>query len=234
MHKIMIVEDDPKIAELLGSHIDKYGDESIMVKDFENVLDLFKQIDPSLVLIDINLPSYDGYYWCRQIRSVSTCPIICISARSGTMDQIMALEHGADDYITKPFSYEVVIAKIRSQLRRVYGDYANKTEERQVKLEGLVLFPERLELRLDTLSVLLTKKEAVLLELLLVRSPRLVSREIILEKLWDEQTYVEENTLSVNITRTRKKLQELGIVNALESIRGAGYRLLPIWKKESR
>ncbi|WP_417900402.1 response regulator transcription factor [Bacillus haimaensis] len=234
MHKIMIVEDDPKIAELLGSHIDKYGDESIMVKDFENVLDLFKQIDPSLVLIDINLPSYDGYYWCRQIRSVSTCPIICISARSGTMDQIMALEHGADDYITKPFSYEVVIAKIRSQLRRVYGDYANKTEERQVKLEGLVLFPERLELRLDTLSVLLTKKEAVLLELLLVRSPRLVSREIILEKLWDEQSYVEENTLSVNITRTRKKLQELGIVNALESVRGAGYRLSPIWKKESR
>lgn len=234
MHKIMIVEDDPKIAELLGSHIDKYGDENILVKDFENVLDLFKQIDPHLVLIDINLPSYDGYYWCRQIRSVSTCPIICISARSGTMDQIRALEHGADDYITKPFSYEMVIAKIRSQLRRVYGDYAPKTEERQVKLEGLVLYPERLELRLDSLSVMLTKKEAVLLELLLVRSPRLVSREIILEKLWDDQTYVDENTLSVNITRTRKKLQELGIVDALETVRGAGYRLLPIWKDETR
>ncbi|TDL76086.1 response regulator transcription factor [Peribacillus frigoritolerans] len=233
MHKIMIVEDDLKIAELLKSHIDKYGDESILVKDFENVLDLFKQFDPHLVLIDINLPSYDGYYWCRQIRSVSVCPIICISARSGTMDQIMALEHGADDYITKPFSYEMVIAKIRSQLRRVYGDYATKTDERQVKLEGLVLYPERLELRLDTLSVTLTKKEAVLLELLLVRSPRLVSREIILEKLWEDQTYVDENTLSVNITRTRKKLQELGIADALETVRRAGYRLLPIWKEES-
>ncbi|OWR30690.1 DNA-binding response regulator [Saccharibacillus sp. O23] len=232
MYTVMIVEDDPKIAKLLGDHIDKYGDRSVVVQDFEHVLEQFRLVRPDLVFMDINLPSYDGYYWCRQIRSVSTCPIICISARSGTMDQIMALENGADDYLTKPFAYEIVIAKLRSHLRRAYGDYAPKTEERLVELDGLVLYPERLELSRAGHTAALTKKEAVLLELLMKRSPRLASRETILEKLWDDQTYVDENTLSVNMTRVRKKLQELDISDALETVRGAGYRLLPAWKEE--
>lgn len=224
MNKIMIVEDDTKIAELLHSHIEKYGYEATVTKDFNHVLDLFRNIMPDLVLLDVNLPSFDGYYWCRQIRSISTCPILFISARAGEMDQVMALENGADDYITKPFYYDVVMAKIRSHLRRSYGAYAPKMEERIVEQEGLTLYPERMELKLGEQITTLTKKEAVLLETLLKRFPRVVSRETLLEKLWDDQSYVDDNTLNVNITRVRKKLQELGIHDAIETVRGAGYR----------
>lgn len=230
MHTIMIVEDDTKIAELLQSHIQKYGDEGVVVTDFLHVLDQFKKVVPQLVLLDVNLPSYDGYYWCRQIRTISTCPIIFISARSGEMDQVMALESGADDYITKPFHYEIVMAKIRSQIRRVYGDYAMK--ERIVEHEGLSLYPERMEARLRDKSIMLTRKEALLLETLLQQCPRIVSRETILDKLWDDYSYVDDNTLSVNITRLRKKLTELAIYEALETVRGVGYRLNVTWKGE--
>ncbi|QOS99337.1 response regulator transcription factor [Brevibacterium sp. JNUCC-42] len=231
MNTIMIVEDDIKIAELLGTHIKKYGYQSVIIKDFENILDTFQTIKPDVVLLDVNLPNFDGYYWCRQIRAISTCPIIFLSARSGEMDQVMALENGGDDYITKPFYYEVVMSKIRSQLRRAYGEYAPKVKERIVEQYGLYLFPERMELQLKDKTVLLTKKETVLLEMLLTKSPLLVKREVILEQLWDNYASVDDNTLSVNIGRVRKKLQDLGIENALETVRGAGYRLHATWKK---
>ncbi|GAB1155215.1 response regulator transcription factor [Paenibacillus illinoisensis] len=232
MYTIMIVEDDPKIAGLLKSHIERYGDRAVLVEDFERVLEQFEQIQPHVVLLDINLPSYDGFYWCRQIRTMSTCPILFISARSGKMDQVMALENGADDYITKPFEHEIVMAKIKSQLRRVYGDYAARDEERKVELEGLTVYLERLEIQLGERRVQLTKKETILLETLLRRSPKLVSRETILEKLWDD-SFVDDNTLSVNVTRVRKRLAEIGIIDALETVRGSGYRLNANWNTAS-
>lgn len=232
MYTIMIIEDDPKIAGLLKSHIERYGDRAVTVEDFEQVVQQFEQMKPHVVLLDINLPSYDGFYWCRQIRSISTCPIIFISARSGKMDQVMALENGADDYITKPFEHEIVMAKIRSQLRRVYGDYAASHEERKVELDGLTVYLERLEMQLGDRKIQLTKKETILLETLLRRSPKLVSRETILEKLWDD-SFVDDNTLSVNVTRVRKRLAELGITDALETVRGSGYRLNSNWKASS-
>ncbi|MDZ4417351.1 response regulator transcription factor [Bacillus cereus] len=232
MYKIMIIEDDQKISKLLKSYINKYGYEGYITEDFENVLTNFEKIHPDLVLLDVNLPSFDGFYWCRQIRTVSTCPIIFISARSGEMEQVMALEHGADDYITKPFHYEVVMAKIRSHLRRIYGEYAPKVEERVIQQSGLILYPEKMELKLNDSICILSKKETVLLEILLQQSPSIVSREKILEKLWDDYTYVDDNTLSVNVTRVRKKLEEIGIKNALETVRGAGYRLKITWKKD--
>ncbi len=230
----MIVEDDAKIAELLQSHIGRYGYTGVIVQRFDHVLAQFQQCQPQLVLLDINLPSFDGYYWCRQIRTVSTCPIIFISARSGEMDQVMALEHGGDDYITKPFHYEVVMAKIRSHLRRVYGEYAPQAEERTLELEGLTLFTERLEAQLNNQKITLTKKEAVLLEIFMKGHPRVISRNHILDKLWDDQAYVDDNTLSVNMTRLRKKLSEIGIEDAMETVRGAGYRLNPTWAKGAR
>ncbi|MFD2615043.1 response regulator transcription factor [Paenibacillus gansuensis] len=226
MYTILIVEDDRKIAELLQSHIQKYGYQAVIVTDFEHVLEQFREIQPHMVLLDINLPSFDGYYWCRQIRSVSDCPLIVISARSGKMDQLMALENGADDYMTKPFHYEIVMAKIRNHLNRAY---ASRNEERVVQKAGLMLYPERLELQLQGKAVMLSKKEAVLMETLLERSPRVVSREAILNQLWDD-SFVDDNTLSVNITRIRKRLAELGIEQALETVRGSGYRLSPIWE----
>ncbi|PEK36426.1 DNA-binding response regulator [Bacillus pseudomycoides] len=230
MVKIMIVEDDPKIAELLSSYIEKYGYQAIVIVDFQRVLDMFLQEKPDLVLLDINLPSFDGYYWCRQIRAISTCPILFISAREGTMDQVMALENGGDDYIPKPFHYEVVMAKIRSQLRRAYGDYAPKIKERMIEQQGLTLFPERLVLQLRNQEIDVTRNEAILLEMLMKNYPRVVSREVLLNKLWDSESYVDDNTLSVNTTRVRKKLQALGIQGAIETIRSVGYRLHITWE----
>ncbi|MEH7038058.1 response regulator transcription factor [Bacillus pseudomycoides] len=230
MVKIMIVEDDPKIVELLSSYIEKYRYQAIVIVDFQCVLDMFLQEKPDLVLLDINLPSFDGYYWCRQIRAISTCPILFISAREGTMDQVMALENGGDDYIPKPFHYEVVMAKIRSQLRRAYGDYAPKIEERMIEQQGLTLFPERLVLQLRNQEIDVTRNEAILLEMLMKNYPRVVSREVLLNKLWDSESYVDDNTLSVNTTRVRKKLQALGIQGAIETIRSVGYRLHITWE----
>ncbi|MGJ7922879.1 response regulator transcription factor [Neobacillus sp. LXY-4] len=232
MEKILIIEDDVKIAELIHSYIEKYGYKGKIVKDFEQVLTEFKEFDPHLVLLDINLPTFDGYFWCRQIRTVSTCPIVFLSARGGDMDQVMALENGGDDYITKPFHYEVVMAKIRSHMRRVYGEYAPKTVERTVELAGLVLYLERLEVSFCGKEATLTKKEADLLEMFLSGYPRVMSRNKILETLWDDLAYVDDNTVSVNMTRLRKKLLEIGIIDAIETVRGAGYRINPTWKIE--
>lgn len=231
MQKIMIIEDDPKIAEHLHSYIIKYGYQVIKVTDFEHVLDAFIEHRPDLVLLDINLPSYDGYYWCRQIRKESICPVIFISARIGEMDQVMALENGGDDFITKPFHTEIVMAKIRSQLRRAYGEYALQAEERMLERADLKLFPERMELSFRGKTTSLSKKEADIIESLMERYPRVAGREDLLEKLWDDQAYVDENTLNVNMTRVRKKFLELGIEDAVETVRGAGYRLHVVWSK---
>ncbi|WNS80555.1 response regulator transcription factor [Domibacillus sp. DTU_2020_1001157_1_SI_ALB_TIR_016] len=225
MQKIMIIEDDAKIASLLQTHIEKYGYDVYRVNDFEHVADEFHHYKPDLVLLDINLPSFDGFYWCRQIRKDSICPVLFLSARDGEMDQVMALENGGDDYITKPFYYEVVLAKIRSHLRRAYGEYAAKAEERILHTAGIILYPERMELAYEETMTVLTAKEASIIEMLMERYPRVASREALLEKLWDSQTYVDENTLNVNIARVRKKFQEIGAMEAVETVRGAGYRL---------
>lgn len=229
MKKIMIVEDDPKIAEHLREYIEKYGYEVFVADDFENLMGEFRFFQPSLVLLDINLPSFDGYYWCRQIRLESICPVIFISARTGEMDQVMALENGGDDFISKPFHPDIVMAKIRSQLRRAYGEYAAKQEERIIVKEGLKLYLERLELKYKERIVYLAKKEADILEYLMMRHPRIAGREDLLERLWDDQAYVDENTLNVNIARVRKKISEIGIEDAIETVRGAGYRLRITW-----
>lgn len=225
----MIVEDDPKIAEHLREYIEKYGYEVFVADDFENLMGEFRFFQPSLVLLDINLPSFDGYYWCRQIRLESICPVIFISARTGEMDQVMALENGGDDFISKPFHPDIVMAKIRSQLRRAYGEYAAKQEERIIVKEGLKLYLERLELKYKERIVYLAKKEADILEYLMMRHPRIAGREDLLERLWDDQAYVDENTLNVNIARVRKKISEIGIEDAIETVRGAGYRLRITW-----
>src|SRR5690625_4364208 len=225
----MIVEDDPKIAKHIQGFIEKYRYRVSFATDFERVMETFQQAAPDLVLLDINLPSYDGFYWCRQIRQVSTCPVIFISARTGEMDQVMALENGGDDFITKPFSSEIVMAKIRSQLRRAYGEYSSGNKERVVEQAGLVLYVERLELHFKDKIVSVTKNEADIIETLIDRYLRVAGREDLLEKLWDDQSFVDENTLNVNITRVRKKLSEVQITNAIETVRGVGYRLHITW-----
>lgn len=229
MHKILIVEDDPKLAELLYRDVTKYGYTSYVVTNFEQVMDEFHQFTPHLVLLDINLPSFDGFYWCRQIRQVSTCPVIFISARVGEMDQVMALENGGDDFITKPFHPEIVLAKIRSHIRRSYGEYALQQQERVLEQKGVRLFPERLELTFQNSVITISKNEAEIISMLFERYPRVAGRNDLLEKIWDDQTFVDENTLNVNVTRVRKKFQQLGIKDAVETVRGVGYRLHITW-----
>ncbi len=226
-HRICIVEDDRKIAELLADTLRKYQYEVAIIEDFDRVVEECLAFGPHLILLDINLPAYDGYYWCRQLRLHTTCPIIFISARSGDMDQVFALENGGDDFITKPFHYEIVLAKIRSHLRRSFGEYASKSSERIIKVGALHLYIERMELHVHGEVVPLQKKECAILELLLEDSPKVVSRDLLLEQLWDDQAFVDENTLNVNMTRVRKKLTDYDVKSTIETVRGAGYRFIP-------
>lgn len=227
--KIMIIEDDPKIAAYLETYILKYNYQVKKAEAFDEIMDTFHTFLPDLVLLDINLPYYDGFYWCRQIRKESICPVIFISARTGEMDQVMAIENGGDDYIVKPFSPDIVMAKIRGQLRRAYGDYAGNQKERVVDLHHLKLYPERHELVYKKERIFLTNNETNIIELLMDRYPRVTGREDLLEKLWDNQTFVDENTLNVNMTRVRKKFQELGLSDSIETVRGSGYLLKVTW-----
>ncbi|MFD2614410.1 response regulator [Paenibacillus gansuensis] len=228
-YMIYIIEDDQSISRLLKEHIEKYGLSAKIVENFENIMEEFHLLQPHLVLLDVNLPKYDGFYWCRRIREISKVPILFVSARESGLDQVRALENGADDYITKPFSYEVVMAKINSHLRRAFGDYAHTIGERIIEWEGLKLYPERLDLEFQGKTAVLTKKEAILLESLISAYPKVVNRNYLLEQMWDHTDFVEENTLNVNVTRVRKKLQDLDIKDAIETIRGMGYRLNKSW-----
>ena len=232
MYRIFIVEDDHHLARLLEEHLSRFGHEIGSVTQWDRVYEECLAYDPHLVLMDVNLPRYDGYYWCRQIRRVSTCPIIFLSAREGKMDQVMALENGADDYMTKPFDYELVTAKINSQLRRAYGTYAVSITDRTITVAGLLLDSERLQLSLDERRVELSLTECRILEELMRRQEQVVSRDRLLEKIWDDQVFVDDNTLNVYVTRVRKKLAALEITDAIQTVRGTGYRLTPTWEHQ--
>ncbi|MGO4953396.1 response regulator transcription factor [Paenibacillus sp. S25] len=225
MQKILIVEDDPQISSLLQSYLEKYGYQGINVSNFDQVLAIFQEVKPDLVLLDVNLPRFDGFYWCRQIRTQSTCPILFVSARDDKMDQVIALQNGADDYITKPFYPEVLLAKVESNLRRAYGSYAVAPKSRSLKVADLTLYPDIMELIFHDKQVEISQKEAALLELLMTYPKQVVGRVHLLEALWDDHQYVGENTLNVYVTRVRKKLSELGLEDIIETVRGAGYRL---------
>lgn len=225
METILIIEDDAKLADLLNTYLSKYEFRTVIAEDFNKIMVTFKANAPDLVLLDVNLPRYDGFYWCRQIRTTSLCPILFISARDGGIDQVMALENGGDDYITKPFHYEVVLAKIRSHLRRAYGSYSQLQEERKVGAGDCILYPERYVIEYNGHSSELTQKEAVLLEELMVKQGRVVNRERLLDLMWEDQHFIDDNTLNVYITRVRKKLKHLGLGDVIDTVRGAGYRL---------
>ncbi|OKP99148.1 response regulator transcription factor [Paenibacillus sp. P46E] len=231
MFKIFIIEDDRGLVTLLQDYLHKFGYDTQAVCDFEAVRTEFEQFVPHLVLLDVNLPKFDGYYWCRQIRGISTCPILFISAREGKMDQVMALENGADDYITKPFDYEIALAKIKSHLRRAYGSYAGGGSDRSLTVSGLMLDVERLVLSRGNAKIDLSHTEAKILDELMQKAGTLVTRDRLLEKIWDDQAFVDDNTLNVYVTRVRKKLSALDIADGLQTVRGQGYRLCDNWEE---
>lgn len=224
-YRIMLVEDDEKIAAILAAELERYGYNVVKAKDFSRVKEEFLAVRPHLVLLDINLPRFDGYYWCRQIRSVSKVPILFLSARSGDLDQVRALENGGDDYITKPFNLELALAKVKSALRRAYGEYALAAERSVLQAGDLLLNRTENRVSRGSASAELTPKEFRLLWTLAERPGEIISREELLEALWDDVDFVDDNTLTVNVARVRRRLAELGLPDAIETKRGQGYRL---------
>ena len=224
--RILLVEDDLKISQLVKTHLEKYDYEVFVPTDFSKVANYFEEVDPHLVLMDVNLPVFDGFYWTMQLRKITKCPIIFISARDSQMDQVMALEYGGDDYIVKPFSYEIVLAKVKSHLRRAYGEYSDLREERIIENKELFFYPERLEACVREKKEILSQKEGQLLEALMTKYPEVVSRQELLSEIWDTESFVDDNTLSVNMTRLRKKLDQLDLVDSILTVRGKGYRLV--------
>lgn len=222
--KIFLIEDDKALANLISATIEKYGFDVTIGKNFQHLDQEFLAIQPHLVLMDVNLPYFDGFYWTKMIRKHANVPIIFLSARDHPMDQVMAMDYGGDDYLVKPFVNEILMAKIKSQFRRVYGEYAI-AKERTVIFRELTYYPERSEVHYHQQKELLTKKEGELLELLIEEAPKIVPRETLLMKLWDDVRFVDDNTLSVNMGRLRKKLEDLGLINSIVTIRGIGYQL---------
>jgi DNA-binding response OmpR family regulator len=219
--KVMIVEDDQAIRELLAESLKKWNFEVAVLKSFENVLEDFLHEQPAIILLDINLPLFDGFYWCNKIREVSQVPIIFISSRDSHMDMIMAMNMGGDDFIQKPFDTEVLIAKIRALLRRSYS--YTETQTNVLEHQGVMLNLNDLKVYYEEKKIELTKTEFVILHLLMKNAGSIVSRNKIMRTLWKHEQFIDNNTLSVNITRLRKKLSQLGIENFITTKKGEGY-----------
>lgn len=232
-YTIYIVEDDQKIAESMATYLELHGYNVVRTKDFSQVLSEFLQLHPHLVILDIQLPYQNGYYLCRQMRKSSHVPILFVSSRSGEVEQIFGIESGADDYITKPFSLDLLLVKIKALLRRVYGDYRMDGLSRNILSIGqLQLDLERMELSYRGESQSLSKNEGKLLHLLMKNKGKVVLREECLEVLWDDKRFVEDNTLTVNVTRVRKKLAAWDLDACIVTKRGLGYQFNPMPLKE--
>lgn len=225
MYRIMIVEDDEKLARILGEELERYGYEAVWIDGRGSVREAFAVHKPDLVLLDVNLPRFDGYHWCRELRKITNVPIVFVSARSDAQDQVRGLENGGDDYITKPFNLELAIAKVQSVLRRAYGEYAHRCEPELLQAGPLLLDRSTNRVCLGEREIELAPKEFRLLWLLAEECGRIVGRDDLLEALWDDVHFVDDNTLTVDVARLRRRLLELGLENAIETKRGQGYRL---------
>lgn len=222
MYRILIVEDDPGIARGLGQLIAAWGMEAVTVRDFQNVSGEFAACNPHLVLMDIGLPFMNGYHWCSEIRRVSQVPIIFLSSASDNMNIIMAMNMGADDFIPKPFDGNVLIAKIQALLRRAYsfGESSPVLEHR-----GAMLNTGDNSLTYQGKQISLSKNEYRILLELMKSSGKVVSREKLMEALWQTDSFVDENALTVNVGRLRKKLEAAGLTDFIETKFGVGYRI---------
>ncbi|HEL1550491.1 TPA: response regulator transcription factor [Streptococcus suis] len=227
MQKILLIEDDKTISQLVAKNLINWGYQVQEVKDFQMVLEQMEEFQPHLILLDIGLPFFNGYYWCQEIRKTSRVPIMFLSSHDQPMDIVMAINMGADDYVTKPFEMTVLLAKIQGLLRRSY-DFVG---------EQSVLWFEEISLDLKTMQVSykqdveeLTRNEFQILRVLFEHGKEVVSREELMRELWNSDIFVDDNTLSVNIARLRKKLAELGLPDLIMTKKGVGYGL--VWTHE--
>lgn len=222
MYRIFLVEDDETIARLIKKHLEKWEYEVSTVQDFGNVLGEFAVCDPQLVLLDIRLPFYNGHYWCTQIRQVSKVPIIFLSSVLDNMNIVMAMNMGADDFIPKPFDLEVLTAKVQALLRRSY-DFAGSSS--MLEHKGMLLNLSDATLLYQEQKVELTKNELKILQTLIENKMQVVTRETLMTRLWESDMYVDENTLSVNVNRLRKKLTSIGLEDSILTKKGIGYQI---------
>ncbi|HEM4275756.1 TPA: response regulator transcription factor [Streptococcus suis] len=227
MQKILVIEDDKTISQLVAKNLINWGYQVQEVKDFQMVLEQMEEFQPQLILLDIGLPFFNGYYWCQEIRKTSRVPIMFLSSHDQPMDIVMAINMGADDYVTKPFEMTVLLAKIQGLLRRTY-DFVG---------EQSLLWFEEVSLDLKTMQVSykqdveeLTRNEFQILRVLFEHGKEVVSREELMRELWNSDIFVDDNTLSVNIARLRKKLAELRLPNLIMTKKGVGYGL--VWTHE--
>lgn len=220
MEKIIIIEDEEIIREELKNFLGRYGYEVVAPTSFDNVVEFIIQENANLVLLDINLPVYDGYYICREVRKESDIPIIIVTSRDSDMDELMSMNLGADDFVTKPYNTQILLARISALLKRSGSTAANSSiltyGDFQLNLSNATITYNNKEIEL-------TKNEVKILSYLINHKGEIVSRELLMEYLWSTDYFVDDSTLTVNITRLRKKLEEIGIENVIETRRGLGY-----------
>ncbi|MBC5635487.1 response regulator transcription factor [Ornithinibacillus sp. BX22] len=220
MYKILIVEDDMTIARSMKKHLTSWGYEVEYITDFHDVMASFISIDPQLILLDISLPSFNGFHWCSEIRKVSKVPIIFISSASDNMNIVMAMNMGGDDFISKPFDLNVLTSKVQAMLRRTY-DFTGQTNLLQHK--GAIVNVSDGTLTYDNQKVDLTKNELKILQFLLESKGKTVSRDALMTRLWETDSFIDDNTLTVNVTRLRKKLERVGLIDFIITKKGIGY-----------
>lgn len=214
--KIFIIEDEEKIRNELCTFLNKYGYETRYSLDFENILEEFMKDKYHLVLLDINLPYYDGYYICREIRKRSSIPIIVVTSRDSEVDELMSMNLGADDFITKPYNTQILLARISSIIRRAY----NNSDSEVLEYRGLIHNLSTSEAEFDNKRIELSKNESRILYVLIKNKEKIISRNEIIESLWQSDEFVDDNTLTVNINRLRKKLEEIGAIDYLKTREG--------------
>ena len=220
IYRILIVEDDRVIAKSIKQHIEAWGCSARTVRDFSDVMHEFAEFNPHLILMDIGLPFFDGYHWCSEIRKVSQVPVIFISSAADNMNIVMAVSMGGDDFIAKPFDLSVLTAKVQAMLRRTY-DFSGTSN--LIEHRGAILNISDATLIYERNIVDLTKNEYRILQALMENRGRAVSRDMLMKRLWETDSFVDENTLTVNVARLRKKLEQAGMQDFIQTKKGIGY-----------
>lgn len=223
MYKIMIVEDDPVIANALKQHLEFWSYQVLCVSDFKGVMGDFAAFEPQLVFMDIVLPFFNGYHWCQEIRKISQVPVVFISSAADNMNIVMAMTMGGDDFIAKPFDLTVVTAKLQAILRRIYERGA---PVHTLGRGGVLLNLNDTTMSCGEASIGLTKNEFKILQILMNNGGQIVSREAMMNQLWEDEHFIDDNTLTVNVNRLRKKLEEVGAVNYIITKKGLGYMVM--------
>lgn len=220
MYQILLAEDDASIAKSMKKHLETWDCAVHCVTDFKRVIEDFVAVQPQLVLLDISLPYYNGYHWCSEIRKLSKVPIIFISSASDTMNIVMAMNMGGDDFITKPFDLHVLTAKVQALLRRTY-DFSGQST--LMEHRGAVLNLSDSTLLYQDTKIELSRNEFRILQLLLESKGKTVSRDAIMLHLWETDSFIDDNTLTVNVNRLRKKLEQAGLTDFIQTKKGIGY-----------